>query len=107
MQILPETDARANPQGHPMSAQGEWQPIETAPLDGTFVDLWLGNDENPHRITDAYWGRPYHTCGEAGQYCDSCPPNKDVWCDSCFPTEEDGYQPTHWMPLPTPPTEGA
>lgn len=74
-----------------------WQPIESAPKDGTVVDLWLGNDEDPHRRTDCYWGRPYHSCGEAGQYCDSCPPDHDMWCDPMTGGYEEELQPTHWM----------
>jgi hypothetical protein len=56
-----------------------WQPIETAPKDGTVVLIW-----SPSRGACAAWkkGRGWHT--EPGVYHVS--------------------RPTHWMPLPDPPT---
>ncbi len=63
-----------------------WQPIETAPRDGTLVDLW----RDCERLCDFYWG-------EGGRHS---------WC------RKEGYpvklrilaeQPTHWMPRPAPP----
>ncbi len=77
----------------------EWLPIKDAPTDGTYVDVWIGG-EFPHRRRDAFFGQPHHQCGEAGQYCDSCPPDIDVWCDDMGPLEE---TPTHFMLFPLPP----
>lgn len=67
-----------------------WKPIETAPKDGTFVDLLMPSGE---RLTDFKW----RSHGVAG------------WC------REEGYpsvtrvilvQPTHWMmPPPAPAKE--
>jgi hypothetical protein len=58
----------------------EWQPIETAPLDGTVVDVW--NDGE--RVIDAW----FHD----GRWLTS-----DVeW------TSE--LEPTYWMPIPPPPS---
>lgn len=41
----------------------EWQPIETAPKDGTPLDLWVVDrymrrpqDNKGERVTDAWWG---------------------------------------------------
>ena len=65
-----------------------WQPIETAPMDGTRILAWI-----THRVSDngkkvdiptvvSWWGH-----------------DADCWV-------EDGYDtvhPTHWRPLPTPP----
>ena len=68
----------------------EWQPIETAPKDKRVLELlpksgvasgeWnsFGND---------WW------CGMCGGY----------ECDSAF----DDEQPTHWMPLPSPPAQSS
>ena len=88
---------RDNPAAPP-AAQG-WMPIATAPMDGTRIDVWLGNDEFPMRRTDVYWGRPHHECGEAGSYCDSCPPDRDMWCDDHSYGEPEDLNPTHWMPI--------
>lgn len=61
-----------------------WQPIETAPKDGQYVFLWW-----------PYW-------------CDQYPAiawwNHDEWrCPEALTRSGDG--PTHWMPLPPPPTQ--
>ena len=66
----------------------EWQPIETAPKDGTWV-LVCGNGWDVMMASYSYDGR----IGR-GYF----------W----GPTEWDDYelaeqQPTHWMPLPEPP----
>lgn len=89
------------------SAAGQvgWQPIETAPKDGTVIDLWVGGD---HRRTSCYWGRPHHCCGEMGSYCDS------EWHDLVEGWVGDLNEPlgvftapTHWMPLPPSPAMSA
>ena len=78
-----------------------WQPIETAPKDGTRIDVWLSKSRR--RVTNCYWGRPSHTCGENEGYCDSCP-DRDGWVDGeDFMNGYTDEEPTHWMPLPTPP----
>ena len=63
----------------------DWRSIETAPKDGTAVDLFL-------------WGGRAPNC-----YYDS---KRGEWCM----TLRDGYideviGPTHWMPIPNPPTK--
>lgn len=73
----------------------DWQPIETAPKDETQVLLWV-----PARPWDA-------ACAVVGEFSGVGRPrwreaNIDGW-------EWDGplaeAAPTHWMPLPPPPTE--
>lgn len=54
----------------------DWMPIDSAPLDGTWVLLWCG-----YGIPDLGF------FGQLGQWEDS----------SNF------IEPTHWMPLPEPP----
>lgn len=76
-----------------------WQPIETAPKDGSIIDLLCEDG----RWADCYWGAPEHCCGEAGQYCDSewhGAPDGWVWStmNEFLPSEE---PPTHWMPVPS------
>ena len=79
-----------------------WQPIESAPLDGTTVDLW---HEDFGRHTDHYWGVPSHECGEAGSFCDSDWHSiSEGWVDGTFNSLSDEPQGfTHWMPHPKPP----
>jgi len=63
----------------------KWQPIETAPKDGThFLAYWPEHDLDPHM-------KQYHVCHYA---------HGAIW--PCWITEDD--LPTHWMPLPPPPT---
>jgi predicted secreted protein len=81
-----------------------WRPIESAPKDGTKIDLWVGG-EFPGRHTDCYWGKRSHECGEAGPYCDSdWHSEKPGWVDGTFNefvcTEGEA---THWRPLPAAP----
>jgi hypothetical protein len=71
-----------------------WQPIETAPKDGTRVDLWAKAwspfDDTFHhqRCANCYWVKQ-DTIGNS--------PAHWVHLDS-------GWFPTHWMPLPDPPS---
>lgn len=67
----------------------EWQPIETAPKDGTDVLLFrLGMCGNPLPPMVAGW---FHN-GEDGGWCSE--DFIDEWLRGTF---------THWMPLPAPP----
>lgn len=62
----------------------EWQPIETAPQDGTFVLVW-----NSHGVNEVYFDE-----------------DEDCWChdiDSGAIFTLRGSHPTEWMPLPPPP----
>jgi hypothetical protein len=64
----------------------EWQPIETAPKDGTDVLLWVPDGT-------------YFSLMMTGSY-----EGEDMgWCDNARGSP--GFDPTHWMPLPPPPTE--
>lgn len=58
-----------------------WQPIDTAPKDGTWIMGWASGDLNPSRIS---WGRNYN--------------NNLSWC-TAFCSFVEGYI-THWTPLP-------
>ncbi len=68
----------------------EWQPIETAPKDGTEILVFIdGNIFQAHQDEQLDWCMPFakaHGCGCCG------------WNDD---------KPTHWMPLPPPPKEQA
>lgn len=70
----------------------EWRNIETAPRDGTLVDLWCcsGGDERfgaryaDCKFEHGHWRWLYHA---------------DGWVKV-------DYVPTHWMPTPPAPTTG-
>lgn len=74
-----------------------WLPIESAPRDGTVIDLW-----SDHRIANMQWcerqnawGHSYWTMGHARNPNTRKPFRRtDISLD---------LKPTHWMPLPEPP----
>jgi hypothetical protein len=70
------------------SERSEWQPIETAPKDGTVIDLWIPGWE---RFADCHWSKiePAGWTSDFGDVVLECTGNTE---------------PTHWMPLPEPPT---
>lgn len=74
----------------------DWRPIETAPKDGTIVDLWIQIPEigDGYRVTDAEWRKGEWQINECGEF------------DSEIRLRRmDGQNfATHWMPLPDPPT---
>lgn len=74
--------------------QAQWRPIETAPKDGTFV---LACHVGPWAETYEQWRAPM-TVAWRGFHPNA--PGKKQWRNS------DGKPvgPTHWMPLPAPPT---
>lgn len=70
----------------------EWQPIETAPMDGTSVLLTAGKAVwQGHYIANRPPGEPPYRWNEYGPR----------WTRSGL--AEIGFFPTHWMPLPEPP----
>lgn len=72
---------------------GEWQPIETAPKDGTKVDIWAKcwrayyDDFVGQRFPDCWWSRG-----------DSMVNRPAYWVNV-----GDGWHATHWRPIPDPP----
>lgn len=66
----------------------EWQPIETAPKDGTEIIVYTATK----RITTAWF------CEETKLW-----PHDEVYSEDGEPCNV-GW-PTHWMPLPEPPKE--
>jgi hypothetical protein len=75
----------------------EWQPIETAPKDGTLVDVWvIGYSNEPKRFTDAWFSEGHWWYAEWAPDCEVHA--LDLNDEHTLPSEV-----THWMPLPEPP----
>ena len=72
----------------------EWQPIETAPKDGTWI-LVFEHDEYSPSIHVVRWGQPEWGGGDLTWVTMALGPNPDTY---------DPHPVTHWMPLPDPPT---
>jgi hypothetical protein len=64
----------------------EWQPIETAPKDGTFIILARFNEGFAEEVSGGDWNQ-YPKLGQHGLN------GFEAWITS----------PTHWMPIPPPP----
>jgi hypothetical protein len=67
----------------------EWQPIETAPKDGTAVLLWIAGRQ---RVAIGLWNTQ--------EYLKRPKPHWD-WSASSYTNHL--YAPSHWLPLPAPP----
>ena len=82
----------------------DWQPIETAPKDGTIIDVW---HDRWGRHTDVKWGeyRKYQTEGHLYEPVIETwlQMNDDYgeWMPICL-----GGGITHWAPVPMEPTNG-
>ena len=80
-----------------------WQPIETAPKDGTLMDIWAYRE----RIPDARFCIPHSYYNSAtGKYATR--PATFCSMEIVDIDGERGWDPiqaaTHWMPRPAPPT---
>ena len=75
----------------------QWKPIETAPKDGTPVDLWgknrLSYDQHSSRRVNVKFGPVLDWFGQ----------ERNDWQHG----RGEDYEPTHWMPIPVPPKERA
>ena len=69
-----------------------WQPIETAPKDGTLIDLFIDGE----RYVDCRWGDPNQDMEDWASWYQRY---TESW-GSAFPVD---LNPTHWMPRPSPP----
>ena len=78
-----------------------WQPIETAPKDGTSVLLWASWLDDPVIARYSYQSGYAESCWE-GTFdgAAALESQGDTWTD-----EHEVINPTHWMPLPDPPKE--
>ncbi|MCB9902368.1 MAG: DUF551 domain-containing protein [Planctomycetes bacterium] len=69
----------------------EWQPIETAPRDGTDVLVFRDYSSGARYAVASFDGEEWRDIGDIG------------WAGM----DGDDNQPTHWMPLPTGPLHNA
>lgn len=72
-----------------------WQPIETAPKDGSLILLYRPDAYDWGKVTPGKW--------EAQQYSKKPQPYWDIWLKIGSTRESRAWVPTHWMPLPEPP----
>ena len=70
----------------------DWQPIETAPKDGTSILLLIEDV-----AIEGYWEVPTYASGKPYWYVPS------VSSHGCGCCPSDNEEPTHWMPLPAKP----
>jgi hypothetical protein len=70
-----------------------WRPIESAPRDGTRVDLWAAERERyvNERITDCRW--------KAGRWTH----HRTIYDDETDDDMHEVFNASHWRPLPSPP----
>ncbi len=89
----------SQPDQHGRIKAMQWQPIETAPKDGTPIllggGMWGDDWRDPtERVMVGWWERTKRI----GEFWNCCAAESGH-CN--FPYE----MPTHWMPLPPPPSE--
>lgn len=71
----------------------EWQPIETAPKDGTMILVW--DESSSPGVVAAYFLSETHDDEEWSGW---------IYGDQLLAdADPEGPLPTHWMPLPEPP----
>ena len=89
-------------------AQVAWQPIETAPKDGTLFIGWVAS-ERWSSIDGEGSGRAHDTSQvDFCWWCNALPEVPDSgYFDNASGRIGDGQDITHWMPLPLPPAPGA
>lgn len=84
----------------------QWQPIETAPKDGTEI-LGVFSRDYGYQEKPTVYG-PYTVRFRDGKWVSSWDGSEVIRSQTDFGTEyEDVMDPTHWQPIPAPPAKGS
>lgn len=84
------TPAAPRPVPPPARTCGTWEPIASAPKDGTIILVYVPADgDDRAEIASVHWA-----------------PHADKWLCANSGWTLESPQPTHWMPLPAPPVAG-
>ena len=79
-----------------------WQPMNTAPKDGTEILVWRDDSGSfIARHTDGYGVIPEHEQDE--EWCTEETLEHEGWWSDAYGRQEGPETPTHWMPIPTGP----
>lgn len=89
----------------------EWQPIKSAPLDGTpvllygqgLVEIWAYFDDGSLTFSGAPMGANWHTAIVLSELTAVTKGGKPCDFPKIFLCQ--GSEATHWMPLPSPPEQ--
>lgn len=88
---------------------GAWQPIETAPKDGTEIILAIANSVGSHWVHIGWWNEgdsfPWRFIDTFTLEPHGCCDDEDA--DRTPVNGSKAEQVTHWMPLPAAPAPGA
>jgi len=77
----------------------EWQPIETAPKDGTVIMVWAKGYTWPEVVLyEKYMPEDAEEIGEPGYWRNA----EDLLAEVTDDISADEW--THWMPIPPPPS---
>ena len=83
----------------------QWQPIETAPKDGTVIDVWLGDNGDPTTTAGVSEVEFYCTPGTKRAPGWSWDSRRVKWVPRQGLGTPVFVQPSHWQPLPEGPQE--
>jgi hypothetical protein len=93
-----------------------WKPIESAPKDGSDILIYAPSyqhegKETGDRVTVGHWATDAERQRQVGDCGGECRCPEYDYEDPAWITWDGGfrpeYPPTHWLPLPAPPENGA